>query len=143
MSLFKVFNIAGSAMSAQSVRLNVISSNLANAESASSSINQTYRARQPIFAAVMDSIENDMEQASVCVRVLGMANLFAWVLAMPSICYRMHQAALHSSCFIVFRSNPPWMATPLILNVSMLNLCEMLFNIRRVFHFSAGVFVRY
>lgn len=71
MSLFKVFNIAGSAMSAQSVRLNVISSNLANAESASSSINQTYRARQPIFAAVMDSIENDMEQASVGVRVLG------------------------------------------------------------------------
>ena len=71
MSLFKVFNIAGSAMSAQSVRLNVISSNLANAESASSSINQIYRARQPVFATVMDRVENDVEQASVGVRVLG------------------------------------------------------------------------
>lgn len=71
MSLFNVFNIAGSAMSAQSVRLNVISSNLANVESASSSINQTYRARQPVFATVMDGIENDVAQSSVGVRVLG------------------------------------------------------------------------
>lgn len=58
-------------MSAQSVRLNVISSNLANAESASSSINQTYRARQPVFATVMDSIDNDVGQASVGVQILG------------------------------------------------------------------------
>ncbi len=51
MSLFRVFDIAGSALSAQSLRLNVTASNLANAESASSSINQTYRARQPVFGA--------------------------------------------------------------------------------------------
>lgn len=51
MSLFRVFDIAGSALSAQSLRLNVTASNLANAESASSSINQTYRARHPVFGA--------------------------------------------------------------------------------------------
>ena len=52
MALHSIFNIAGSAMSAQSVRLNTTASNLANAESVSSSIDQTYRARKPVFAAV-------------------------------------------------------------------------------------------
>ncbi len=53
MSLFNIFNIAGSALSAQSVRLNVVASNLANADSAASSTGQTYRARIPVFSAVM------------------------------------------------------------------------------------------
>ena len=55
MSLFKVFDIAGSGMSAQSLRLNITASNIANADSASSSVNQTYRAREPVFAAVLNS----------------------------------------------------------------------------------------
>jgi len=50
MSLANVFNIAGSGMSAQSVRLNTVASNIANAESVSSSVGETYRARQPLFA---------------------------------------------------------------------------------------------
>lgn len=50
MSLFQVLDIAGTGMSAQSVRLNVTASNLANAESASSSTGETYRARHPVFA---------------------------------------------------------------------------------------------
>jgi flagellar basal-body rod protein FlgC len=54
MSLFKVFDVAGSALSAQSVRLNVTASNLANADSVSSSAGQTYRARHPVFATVLD-----------------------------------------------------------------------------------------
>lgn len=54
MSLFSVFDIAGSALGAQSLRLNVTASNMANANSASSSIEQTYRARHPVFSAVMD-----------------------------------------------------------------------------------------
>ncbi len=54
MSMFKVFDIGGSGMSAQSLRLNVTASNLANAESVSSSIDQTYRARHPVFAAALD-----------------------------------------------------------------------------------------
>ena len=53
MSLSNVFGIAGSAMSAQSVRLNTTASNLANAESISSSEGETYRARKPVFAVQM------------------------------------------------------------------------------------------
>lgn len=50
MSLSNVFNIAGSAMTAQTVRLNTTASNMANAESISSSEADTYRARKPVFA---------------------------------------------------------------------------------------------
>lgn len=56
MSLFKVFDVAGSAMSAQSVRLNTTASNLANAETVSGSPEEAYRARHPVFAAVMNSL---------------------------------------------------------------------------------------
>lgn len=49
MSLSNVFGIAGSAMAAQTVRLNTTASNLANAESISSSEGETYRARKPVF----------------------------------------------------------------------------------------------
>ena len=55
MSLFQIFDIAGSAMSAQSVRLNTTASNLANADSVSSSADTTYRARRPVFAAALDN----------------------------------------------------------------------------------------
>ena len=48
--MFNVFNIAGSALSAQSQRLNVVASNLANADSATSSTGQPYRAKQVIFS---------------------------------------------------------------------------------------------
>ncbi len=53
MSLFNIFNITGSAMSAQSVRLNTTASNLANANSVSSSVEETYRARNPVFATAL------------------------------------------------------------------------------------------
>ena len=45
MSLFNIFNVSGSAMSAQSQRLNVVSSNIANAESTTSADGKTYRAK--------------------------------------------------------------------------------------------------
>lgn len=51
MSLFNVFNIAGSAMTAQSMRLNVVASNMANADSVTSSDGKPYRARQVVFEA--------------------------------------------------------------------------------------------
>ncbi|MEW5790358.1 MAG: flagellar basal body rod protein FlgC [Pseudomonadota bacterium] len=51
MSLFKVFDVAGTGMTAQTHRLNVVSSNLANADSATSSTGETYRAREVVFAA--------------------------------------------------------------------------------------------
>ena len=50
MSLSNVFNISGSAMSAQTIRLNTTASNMANAQSVSSSEGETYRARHPVFA---------------------------------------------------------------------------------------------
>lgn len=52
MSLFNIFNVAGSAMSAQSQRLNVTASNLANADSTTSASGETYRAKQVVFSAV-------------------------------------------------------------------------------------------
>lgn len=57
MSLGNVFNIAGSAMSAQTLRLNTTASNMANADSVSSSIEQTYRARKPVFAVQPPTLE--------------------------------------------------------------------------------------
>lgn len=52
MSLFSAFRIAGSGASAQGQRLNVVASNLANADSAAGPDGQTYRARQVVFEAV-------------------------------------------------------------------------------------------
>lgn len=71
MSMFKVFDIAGSAMSAQSLRLNVTASNLANANSVSSSIDQTYRARQPVFAAMLNEAGQSGTADAVGVQVRG------------------------------------------------------------------------
>ena len=57
MSLASVFNIAGSAMSAQTTRLNTVASNIANAETVSSSLDQTYRARHPVFATMFQGVQ--------------------------------------------------------------------------------------
>jgi len=54
MSFKDISQIAGSAMAAQTVRLNTVASNLANADSVSGNENDTYRARKPVFAAVMN-----------------------------------------------------------------------------------------
>jgi flagellar basal-body rod protein FlgC len=51
MSSFRIFDIAGAGMSAQSVRLNTVASNLANAESVSGDPATVYRARHPVFKA--------------------------------------------------------------------------------------------
>lgn len=69
MSLLNVFEIAGSAMSAQTVRMNVTASNMANLESVSSSTGETYRARHPIFETVYSDIMQDGVSSGV--RVAG------------------------------------------------------------------------
>ena len=66
MSIFKIFDTAATGMSAQRLRLNLVASNMANADSVSSSIEQTYRARQPVFKALLD-------EASVDGPVLGVS----------------------------------------------------------------------
>jgi len=59
-----ISQIAGSAMAAQSVRLNTIASNLANANAAAGSEAEAYRARKPVFASLVEG------QAGGSVRVL-------------------------------------------------------------------------
>jgi flagellar basal-body rod protein FlgC len=54
MSSFRIFDIAGTGMSAQNQRLNLVASNLANVDAVSSSIDQTYRSRQPVFQTLLD-----------------------------------------------------------------------------------------
>ncbi len=68
MSLFNIFDIAGSGMSAQSLRLNTTASNLANVDSVSSSVDQTYKARQPVFATVLDDVQEGYKQGAVQVQ---------------------------------------------------------------------------
>jgi len=73
MSLFSVFNISGSAMNAETIRLNATASNLANAESVNGDATKVYRARHPVFAAMMEDGDSSLEDqgASAGVRVLG------------------------------------------------------------------------
>lgn len=79
MSLSSVFNIAGSGMSAQTTRLNTVASNIANADTVSSSIDQTYRARHPVFVTMFqgaqsttgDSLFQNQDGAGQGVQVLG------------------------------------------------------------------------
>ena len=49
MSMFKIFDVAGSAVSAQSQRLNVVASNLANADTVAGPDGKAYKARQVVF----------------------------------------------------------------------------------------------
>jgi len=70
MSLYDIFEISGSALAAQSVRLNTTASNIANADSVASSENQTYRARHPVFEAVLQGMRSEQD-ASAGVRVAG------------------------------------------------------------------------
>ena len=73
MSLFNVFNTAGSALNAETVRLNTTASNLANAESVNGDASKVYRARHPVFQTMMDSTNSgfDGEDSAAGVRVLG------------------------------------------------------------------------
>ncbi|SEM62957.1 flagellar basal-body rod protein FlgC [Pseudomonas sp. ok272] len=52
MSFDSIYRIAGSSMNAQTVRLNTVASNLANADSAAARPEDVYAARKPVFAAV-------------------------------------------------------------------------------------------
>ncbi|BDF95040.1 MULTISPECIES: flagellar basal body rod protein FlgC [Pseudoalteromonas] len=75
MSLYNVFDISGTGMSAQNVRLNTTASNISNANTISSSQDKTYRARHPVFAAELmkasESTGNNNQGSSVGVKVLG------------------------------------------------------------------------
>ena len=77
MSLSKIFGIAASSMAAQSLRLNVIASNMANADSVTSANGAPYRAKQVVFSAV------PVDHGASAVRVTG-------VVEDPSPMRRVH-----------------------------------------------------
>src|SRR5687768_4078529 len=71
MPSFKIFDVAGSGMSAQSVRLNTVASNLANADSISGDPKAVYKARHPIFEAVKSAMQTpDGGNAAVKVKTI-------------------------------------------------------------------------
>ena len=74
MSSFKIFDVAGSGMSAQSVRLNTVASNLANADSVSGDPTTVYKARHPVFQAIQQQLQGASSldnQSEATVRVAG------------------------------------------------------------------------
>ncbi|MDE2307035.1 MAG: flagellar basal body rod protein FlgC [Xanthomonadaceae bacterium] len=79
MSAFSIFNVAGSGMAAQSLRLNTVASNLANADSVASTPAGAYRSREPLFAAVQRGPGGDAGATGV--QVLGVTQSNA---AIPS-----------------------------------------------------------
>ena len=84
MSSFKIFDTAGSGLSAQSVRLNTVASNLANADSVSGDPSTVYKARHPVFQAVQQKLQagmnldtGDLGASSSTVKVAGIVESHA------------------------------------------------------------------
>jgi flagellar basal-body rod protein FlgC len=78
MSLYNIFEISGSAMSAQTVRLNTTASNIANADSVASSDGEVYKARHPVFSTIMNQLG---QPQSGGVRVAGIVESQAEAVA--------------------------------------------------------------
>ncbi len=73
MSNLPIFDVAGSALKAQSVRLNTIASNLSNADTIASSPETTYKPIEPVFRA--RSVGNDPTLTSVQVKEIAQSDL--------------------------------------------------------------------
>jgi flagellar basal-body rod protein FlgC len=76
MSLMKIFDTAGSGMAAESLRLNTVASNLANADSVSSSPDSAYKAKELLFAPTQendDVLGSQESQADNGVRMVGVS----------------------------------------------------------------------
>lgn len=58
MSIFHTLDISATGMHVQTVRLNTVASNLANADSISSNKDETYRSKQPVFQTILDEETN-------------------------------------------------------------------------------------
>ena len=69
--MFNIFDIAGSGMSAQTLRLNTTASNMSNAETPASTAETAYRARYPIFKAIAEQHGLKADQGNVAVEVTG------------------------------------------------------------------------
>lgn len=69
MAFEAIYQISSSAMTAQTVRLNTIASNLANAETPAAAEDSTYKARRPVFASVYHTAQNPHHSALQSARV--------------------------------------------------------------------------
>ncbi|MBC6905057.1 flagellar basal body rod protein FlgC [Saccharophagus sp. K07] len=76
MAFDSIYRIAGSAMNAQTVRLNTVASNLANADSAAGNAEDVYQARKPVFAAVYnnDQLTRSVGMGGAQVQVLDVVS---------------------------------------------------------------------
>jgi flagellar basal-body rod protein FlgC len=74
MNLSNIFNISGSGMTAQSVRMNTVASNLANANTTASSEADAYKAKQPIFRTIEQGLTNDQSAQGVTVAEIVESN---------------------------------------------------------------------
>jgi flagellar basal-body rod protein FlgC len=99
MSSFSIFDIAGSGMNAQSLRLNLVASNISNANSVGSSEAEVYKSRQPVFAAELDKAINK-QNATSKVNVLGVVES----QSAPIMEYAPHHPMANQDGFI-FKSN--------------------------------------
>ena len=65
MSVFNVFDVAGSGMSAQMLRLNTVASNLANSQTISAKVEDVYQARHPVFETVLQKAQDPKNDISL------------------------------------------------------------------------------
>ncbi|MDO9049679.1 MAG: flagellar basal body rod protein FlgC [Methylobacter sp.] len=94
-----IFDIAGSGMNAQSLRLNLVASNISNANSVGSSETDVYKSRQPVFAAELHNAMNK-QNATSKVNVLGVVES----QALPVMEYSPNHPMANKDGFI-FKSN--------------------------------------
>jgi flagellar basal-body rod protein FlgC len=99
MSSLKIFDIAGSGMNAQSLRLNLVASNISNADSVGTNAEDVYKSRQPVFAAELNNAINK-QNATSQVKVLGVVES----KASPVMEYAPNHPMANKDGFI-FKSN--------------------------------------
>lgn len=71
MSFGNIYEIAGSSMRAQTMRLNTVASNLANANTAATTEDTAYRALKPVFSSVYKTSQDQMNVTGASVRMEG------------------------------------------------------------------------
>jgi flagellar basal-body rod protein FlgC len=75
MSLFDVMDVASTTLTAQTVRLHTIAENMANANTVSSSPEATYRAKAPIFKAILEGQVDPLEASKLGVEIDGVVEI--------------------------------------------------------------------
>ncbi|CAM3212734.1 flagellar basal body rod protein FlgC [Moritella viscosa] len=71
MSFNNIYEIAGSGMRSQTLRLNTVASNLANVNSAASSEKEAYHALKPVFSTIYQTSQETLEVTGASVNMLG------------------------------------------------------------------------